>query len=101
MKIKSLNCPRCGAVLEAENGLDTFFCMYCGNKIILSGQSDIAYREKGKILEYQNEEKKWSRDETSKDNELDRKFKDDIRRCIAGIVFFVIFMLLLEIMKYL
>ena len=90
MELKSLNCPRCGAVVETEDGLDTFFCKYCGNKIVLSGQSDAAYQAKSKLLEYQNDEKKWVRDETSKDNDLNRKYKDDLRRMIALVVIVVI-----------
>lgn len=30
MELKSLFCPNCGASLEVEDGLDTFFCKYCG-----------------------------------------------------------------------
>lgn len=62
MDFKSLNCPRCGAVIEAEDGLDTFFCKYCGNKIMISGQSDAAYDAKVRIqenkLKYDNEKEK-------------------------------------------
>lgn len=42
MKIVQLKCPNCGASLEAEDGLETFFCKYCGQKIILSEQSNAA-----------------------------------------------------------
>lgn len=35
-KVKSVTCPKCGAVLNAEEGLDSFFCMHCGQKIDLS-----------------------------------------------------------------
>ena len=34
---KSFNpctCPRCGANLWIEDGIDTFFCQYCGYKIL-------------------------------------------------------------------
>ena len=39
-----LDCPHCGAVLEPKDGLDTFFCTYCGGKIIISEMSDAAYQ---------------------------------------------------------
>lgn len=43
MKFVQIKCPNCGADLEAENGLDSFYCKYCGTKIILSGQGSAAY----------------------------------------------------------
>ena len=49
MKLSSLSCPNCGASVEIEDGIDTFFCKYCGYKIILEGQSDAAYRAKTKV----------------------------------------------------
>lgn len=30
-EMKILKCPNCNAALEIENGLDTFYCKYCGN----------------------------------------------------------------------
>ena len=35
-KVKSVTCPKCGAVLTVDDGLDYFFCMHCGQKIGLS-----------------------------------------------------------------
>ncbi len=60
MELKSLNCPKCGGSLDYEDGIDVFFCKYCGNKIILSGQSDAAYwaKVKGKEYEYKQEVQK-------------------------------------------
>lgn len=49
MKLQSLNCPNCNATLEIENGVDTFFCMHCGHKIVLTDMSDAAYRAKVQI----------------------------------------------------
>lgn len=49
MKLKSLVCPNCGASLEIEDGLDTFFCKYCGYKILLQGQSKEAYYAKVRV----------------------------------------------------
>ena len=34
MGLIALNCPNCGAQLEAEAGRDMYFCTYCGAKII-------------------------------------------------------------------
>lgn len=38
MKIIQLKCPSCGSALEAEDNLETFYCKYCGQKIILADQ---------------------------------------------------------------
>ena len=84
MELKSLNCPNCNGHLEIEDGIDTFFCKYCGNKIVLAGQSDAAYQAKTKIKEleheqvmqekkYENEQAAWERKEISKSRDEKRK----------------------------
>lgn len=50
MTFHQLQCPNCGATLNIENGLDTFFCQYCGTKLISDGQSDVAIRAKADII---------------------------------------------------
>ena len=50
MTFHQLKCPNCGATLSIENGLDTFFCTYCGTKLISDGQSDVAIRAKADII---------------------------------------------------
>ena len=57
MELKSLNCPNCGANLDVENGLDTFYCKYCGYKIVIDGQSDAAYDAKVKIKDMEHKER--------------------------------------------
>ena len=46
MNMIQLKCPNCGADLEVEDSLDSFFCKYCGTKILLDGQSSTAYTAK-------------------------------------------------------
>jgi len=86
MELKTLNCPNCNGHLEIEDGIDTFFCKYCGNKIVLDGQSDAAYQAKVKIKEleheqvmqenkYKNDQAEWERNETTKKRENWRKNK--------------------------
>lgn len=86
MELKTLNCPNCNGHLEIEDGIDTFFCKYCGNKIVLDGQSDAAYQAKVKIKEleheqvmqenkYKNDQAEWERQETTKKRESLRKNK--------------------------
>ena len=55
--MKILKCPNCNAALEIENGLDTFYCKYCGYKILLNGQSKAAYRAKTRIKEMEHDER--------------------------------------------
>lgn len=33
MKLKSFNCPNCGASIQIPEGKDSFFCTYCGSQI--------------------------------------------------------------------
>ena len=55
MEMKSITCPKCGGSLEIVDGLDVFFCKYCGNKIMLDGMSDAAYKAKteSKRMDYE------------------------------------------------
>ena len=55
MELKTLRCPQCDAILEVDDGLDTFYCKYCGSKIILDGQSDATIRAKVKIKQMEHD----------------------------------------------
>lgn len=57
MKKYILKCPNCDGELTVEDGLDTFFCKYCGYKIMLEGQSDAAYRAKTRIKGMEHDER--------------------------------------------
>lgn len=57
MKLKALFCPNCGASLEVEDGLDTFFCKYCGYRILLEGQSKAAYEAKVRVKHMAHKER--------------------------------------------
>lgn len=57
MELMTLRCPNCGADLEIDNGVDTFFCKYCGYKIILDGQSDATLNAKVKIRGIESKER--------------------------------------------
>lgn len=47
MKLYSLKCPHCGGNLEIEEDLETFFCKYCGAKIVMDriSKSQMRVRE--------------------------------------------------------
>ena len=49
MEFVKLKCPSCGADLNVDNGLDTFFCQYCGAKILLHGQNSDTLQAKAKV----------------------------------------------------
>jgi uncharacterized Zn finger protein (UPF0148 family) len=55
MKMLALKCPNCGASVKAENGIDTFFCRYCGYEIILDGQSAASVKAKASLKRMEHE----------------------------------------------
>lgn len=57
MELKSLFCPNCGASLTIEDGLDKYFCQYCGKEILLQGQSKAAYDAKVRVKNMEHKEK--------------------------------------------
>lgn len=54
MELHTLKCPNCDGSLEIEDGIDTFFCKYCGQKIILEGQSSETIKAKVKVKGFQH-----------------------------------------------
>ena len=57
MELKSLYCPNCGAAVKLVDGLDTFYCQYCGYQIHLEGMSDEAYKARTKVKQMEHEER--------------------------------------------
>ena len=49
MEVNQLKCPSCGATLDLKDGLDTFYCMYCGNLVVTTGRDKAAYKAKADI----------------------------------------------------
>lgn len=49
MNLFQMKCPNCGADLEIEDGIDSFYCKYCGTKIVLEGQSDEVLKTKRRV----------------------------------------------------
>ncbi len=59
MKMQVLECPKCHATLENDNeNLGTFFCKYCGQKIVVEELQDAAIKVKVREMELEHEEKK-------------------------------------------
>ena len=49
MEFVQMKCPNCGADLEVEDSIDSFYCKYCGTKILVEGQSKHVVNAKTKI----------------------------------------------------
>lgn len=49
MEFYQMKCPSCGATLDIEDGIDTFYCKYCGSKVVVEGQSPDVIKAKTKI----------------------------------------------------
>lgn len=97
MQMHVLKCPNCGANLDVEDGLDMFYCKYCGYKIVLEGQSDQAYRSKENIQRMRHKElmfdKKVEYEKYKDKKKIDakeRENKDVIIRVAIGILMLVI-----------
>ena len=76
MELITLKCPNCGGALEIEDGIDTFFCKYCGQKIVLQGQSKETINAKVKVKEFQHHENLQKTQLQHKENI--QKSKDDL-----------------------
>ena len=57
MQMVKLVCPHCGATLSIENVIDTFYCQYCGRKIMLTGQDKKTINAKVKLKEFEHRER--------------------------------------------
>ena len=82
MELKSLFCPNCGASLEVEDGLDTFFCKYCGYKILLQGQSKAAYDAKVRVKHMEHKERLQDKRDAQERYRMEFKQKEE-RRTLA------------------
>ena len=56
MEMVSLKCPSCNAALYVEDGLDTFYCKYCGAHIVLNGMDPVIVDAKLRMKEMDHEE---------------------------------------------
>lgn len=93
MKIIQLKCPSCGSALEAEDNLETFYCKYCGQKIILSEQSNAAVGAKmlKNILDHRERmyERKAEEERIRREEELKERKRND-KIVLFGILGFLL-----------
>lgn len=54
MKLYLMKCPDCGGQLEVEEGLQFFYCKYCGSKILVDRTKlqEMEHEEKMSDIEY-------------------------------------------------
>lgn len=90
MNLLSLQCPNCGAKLEIEDGLDIFFCKYCGHKILLEGQSRAAYQAKVRIKQMDHKERLQDKRNAQERYILDFKKNDEKRTLIISCSIFIV-----------
>lgn len=88
MDMIKLKCPQCNADLEIGNGIDTFFCTYCGCRLMLDGQNRHVLKAKTRLKELEHEEYKLRHESKEKDKEFQRETereKSSNRMVLIGI----------------
>lgn len=99
MNFVQMKCPNCGADLEVENDIDSFYCKYCGTKILLEGQDEEVLKTKrhAKTMDsLKDMQKEYYEDRQRREDERSKKSKEAIRLMIIMFVAMLIFMLLRE-----
>ena len=91
MELHQLRCSNCGAFLDNEDGLETFYCKYCGTKVIATGQTDAAIRAKADI---KLAEMAIKRERQQQEHE-ERKRQQSNKAIILAFLLFVVFWLIM------
>ena len=97
MELKSLYCPNCGAAVTPVDGLDTFYCQYCGYQIHMDGMSDEAYKARTKVKQMEHEERMQDKKAAKelKDGEQDYKELKLTAILIGGLLFTIVVLIIL------
>ena len=99
-KLIKVTCPHCGSNLTVDDGLDTFYCQYCGTKIMMDGLSEAAYKAKTKVKDMQHQEvmqdkkidlKKFKINAENEQRDKDRKSKKHYLIFIFALFLFVFY----------
>lgn len=79
VNLVQLNCPKCGAVLDVQDGIDSLFCSYCGEKLLIDGQRKELIQAKVRLKEMEHKERlkdrKYSHEERILDQQYDLEAK--------------------------
>lgn len=90
MKLVSLNCPNCGAPIEIEDGINTFYCKYCGHKVVLSDIDDSVLNAKMHLKDIEHAEKMQDKRDTQERYKIESKNKSERtknkQKIILGII---------------
>ena len=102
MKMVVLRCPNCGGNLQVEDGIDTFFCKYCGYKIILEGQDDSSIQAKVSIRGMEHKErlveKKYAHERYKNESEK-KTFFTIMFGCLLAVLVGIVLIFLLGMME--
>ncbi len=83
MELKTLYCPNCGAAVTPVDGLDTFYCQYCGYQIHVQGMSDAAYKARTRVKQMEHEERMQDKRDAYEKFEKEMEDKSDRRTWIV------------------
>ena len=110
MELLQLKCPNCGANLENEDELESFYCKYCGTKIILANQQPSAIKAKAKIAvtnklieqrryEMEREDRNRNIERAEKEKEQERSERSNLKVLFICVVLLIICMIGLDIIQ--
>lgn len=97
MEFHQLKCPNCGSTLDMEDGLNIFYCKYCGTKIIVNGQSDATVQARTNIRLAEKELEKHKLDLEYEQRKTEQIHKNEKFIFIVMICLVIFFLLLLFI----
>ena len=87
MELFTMRCPNCNADLEVENGIDSFFCKYCGTKILVTGQSKevIKTKRRLKMMDKAHEmQQEYINEQRRREKEAQRKEEEELELMRLG-----------------
>ena len=94
MKMVKLICPHCGATLSVGDGIDSFYCQFCGGKILLTEQDKNTIDAKVKLKEFEHKERIKDREFAQERYKIDNKAKETKRGLKVLLVVFATIILL-------
>lgn len=95
MEFVQMKCPNCSADLEVEDGIDSFYCKYCGTKILVEGQSKHVVNAKAKIRmmdKLGDMQKEYHRDRAERE---ERQRKDSNKAMLMAVAILAVLLLLM------
>ena len=83
MEVLKMHCPSCGASVDVQDGIDTFYCSHCGTKLLVSGQDKDTLNAK---VTLRIAEKKLDLEYADREKERQYKLEQNRRENIAAIL---------------